>query len=101
MLEEFERLFRVNQLGCFLGMRAVARTMRKNGGGSIVNITSIHGRFGEELALAYDTAKGGLDGMTRALATDGQSRAGMSLWFTAWLLNPAALTPGEWEQSWA
>ena len=45
-VEEFELLFRVNQLGCFLGMKAVARTMRKNGGGSIVNASSIEGLGG-------------------------------------------------------
>jgi len=43
---EFELLFRVNQLGCFLGMKSVARTMRKNGGGSIVNASSIEGLAG-------------------------------------------------------
>ena len=45
-VEEFELLFRVNQLGCFLGMKSVARTMRKNGGGSIVNASSIEGLGG-------------------------------------------------------
>ena len=45
-VEEFELLFRVNQLGCFLGMKAVARTMRKNGGGSIINASSIEGLGG-------------------------------------------------------
>ena len=45
-VEEFELLVRVNQLGCFLGMKAVARTMRKNGGGSIINASSIEGLGG-------------------------------------------------------
>ena len=35
----FERHIRVNQLGCFLGMRAVAEPMERSGGGSIVNVS--------------------------------------------------------------
>jgi 3-oxoacyl-[acyl-carrier protein] reductase len=35
-----------------------------------VNITSIHGRFGEEQALSYDAAKGGLEQATRTLAIE-------------------------------
>ncbi|MDQ6641813.1 MAG: SDR family NAD(P)-dependent oxidoreductase, partial [Actinomycetota bacterium] len=33
-LEDFELLFRVNQMGCFLGMRAVIPTMKSHGQGS-------------------------------------------------------------------
>ena len=40
------------------------------GYGRIVNITSIHGRFGEEQALSYDAAKGGLEQATRTLAIE-------------------------------
>lgn len=48
----------------------VGRGMVERGYGRIVNITSIHGRFGEELALSYDVAKGGLDQATRTLAIE-------------------------------
>ena len=44
--------------------------MIDRGYGRIVNITSIHGRFGEELALSYDAAKGGLEQATRTLAIE-------------------------------
>jgi NAD(P)-dependent dehydrogenase (short-subunit alcohol dehydrogenase family) len=44
--------------------------MVDRGYGRIVNITSIHARFGEELALSYDVAKGGLDQATRTLAIE-------------------------------
>ena len=53
----------------FLAARA-ARGMIERGYGRIVNITSIHGRFGEEQALSYDTAKGGLEQATRTLAIE-------------------------------
>ena len=44
--------------------------MSERGYGRIVNITSIHARFGEETALAYDVAKGGLEQATRTLAIE-------------------------------
>ena len=39
--ELFERHTRVNQLGCFLGMRSAVPLMQQSGGGSIVNISSV------------------------------------------------------------
>ena len=51
-VEEFELLFRVNQLGCFLGMKSVVSTMRQNGGGSIVNASSIEGLAGMAFCAA-------------------------------------------------
>ena len=44
--------------------------MSSRGYERIVNITSIHGRFGEEETLSYDTAKGGLEQATRTLAIE-------------------------------
>ena len=41
--ELFERHMRVNQLGCFLGMKAVVPLMERSGGGSIANISSVAG----------------------------------------------------------
>jgi len=39
--ELFERHMRINQLGCFLGMKCVVPLMERSGGGSIVNISSV------------------------------------------------------------
>ena len=47
-----------------------ARGMAERGYGRIVNITSVHGEFGEETALSYDAAKGGLNQATRTLAVE-------------------------------
>jgi 3alpha(or 20beta)-hydroxysteroid dehydrogenase len=44
--ELFERHMRVNQLGCFLGMKAVVPAMERSGGGSIANISSVAGLRG-------------------------------------------------------
>ncbi len=69
-LESYRRVLAVNlDAPVFLASRAGAG-MAARGYGRIVNITSIHGRFGEELALSYDTAKGGLEQATRTLAVE-------------------------------
>jgi len=66
----YRRVLAVNlDAPVFLSSRAGGR-MAARGYGRIVNITSIHGRFGEELALSYDTAKGGLEQATRTLAIE-------------------------------
>ena len=69
-VDEFELLFRVNQLGCFLGMKSVARTMRKNGGGSIVNTSSIEGLGGMAMCAAYSGTKFAIRGMTKSAAME-------------------------------
>ena len=66
----FERHMRVNQLGCFLGMKAVVPLMEQSGGGSIVNISSTAGLRGSPGAIAYSATKWALRGMTKAAAVD-------------------------------
>ncbi len=68
--ELFERHMRVNQLGCFLGMKAVVPLMQQSGGGSIVNISSVAGLRGSPGAIAYSATKWALRGMTKAAAID-------------------------------
>jgi 3alpha(or 20beta)-hydroxysteroid dehydrogenase len=68
--ELFERHMRVNQLGCFLGMKAVVPLMERSGGGSIVNISSVAGLRGSPNAIAYSATKWALRGMTKAAAID-------------------------------
>jgi 3alpha(or 20beta)-hydroxysteroid dehydrogenase len=68
--ELFERHMRVNQLGCFLGMKAVLPLMEQSGGGSIVNISTVAGLCGSPGAIAYSATKWALRGMTKAAAID-------------------------------
>jgi len=68
--ELFERHVRINQFGCFLGMKAVVPAMERSGGGSIVNISSVAGLRGYPGAFAYSTTKWALRGMTKAAASD-------------------------------
>ncbi len=69
-VEEFERMVRVNQLGPFLGMRAVVEPMKAAGRGSIVNISSIDGHMGMNGTIAYASTKFALRGMTRVAALE-------------------------------
>ena len=69
-VEEFELLYRVNQLGCFLGMKSVARTMRKNGGGSIINASSVEGLAGMPSCAGYAATKFAIRGMTKVAAME-------------------------------
>jgi 3alpha(or 20beta)-hydroxysteroid dehydrogenase len=66
----FERHVRINQLGCFLGMKAVVGAMDRSGGGSIVNISSVAGLRGSPGAFAYSATKWALRGMTKSAAID-------------------------------
>lgn len=68
--DEVEMLWRVNQLGTFLGMQAVTRTMRKNGGGSIINASSIEGLAGMPSCTAYAATKWAIRGMTKCAAME-------------------------------
>jgi 3alpha(or 20beta)-hydroxysteroid dehydrogenase len=63
-------VFRTNQLGPHLGIRAVADPMRESGGGSIVNVSSTAGLIGAAGAIAYITTKWALRGLSRAAAAE-------------------------------
>ncbi|MQW75009.1 glucose 1-dehydrogenase [Nocardioides sp. dk4132] len=67
---EVETLFRVNQLGCFLGMQAVVPTMREQGGGAIVNASSVEGLAGMAGCTAYAATKWAIRGMTKCAAME-------------------------------
>lgn len=68
--EEVELLFRVNQLGCFLGMQAVVPTMKAAGGGSIINASSVEGLAGMPSLAAYAATKWAIRGMTKCAAME-------------------------------
>ena len=64
-VDEVELLWRVNQLGCWLGMQAVVPTMKANGGGSIINASSTEGLGGMANTVAYGATKFAIRGMTK------------------------------------
>jgi 3alpha(or 20beta)-hydroxysteroid dehydrogenase len=67
---DYERVVRVNQVGVFLGMRAVVPAMRRSGGGSIVNVSSVRGLSGAPGLLAYTATKFAVRGMTKVAALE-------------------------------
>jgi 3alpha(or 20beta)-hydroxysteroid dehydrogenase len=67
-LADYERVVRVNQFGCFLGMRTAARAM--TGGGSIVNVSSVEGLAGMPYTVAYAASKFAIRGMTKVAALE-------------------------------
>jgi 3alpha(or 20beta)-hydroxysteroid dehydrogenase len=69
-VENFDRHYRVNQLGVFLGMRAVAGPMKRAGSGSIVNLSSIGGHRGYANQIGYSTTKWAVRGMTKCAAVE-------------------------------
>ncbi|MEN8161746.1 MAG: glucose 1-dehydrogenase [Myxococcota bacterium] len=69
-LADFERHVRVNQIGPFLGMRAVVPAMKEAGGGSIVNVSSVDGLSAKPQIVAYAGTKWALRGMTRVAALE-------------------------------
>ena len=69
-LADYERVIRVNQIGTFLGMRAVVPGMIAAGGGSIVNTSSIEGLASAPLLVAYTASKFAIRGMTKAAAME-------------------------------
>jgi 3alpha(or 20beta)-hydroxysteroid dehydrogenase len=60
----------INLTGSFLGMRAVVSSMRKAGGGAIVNISSLAGMIGTFGAGAYVASKWGVRGLTKTAALE-------------------------------
>lgn len=69
-LADYERLISINQTGTWLGMRAVVPTMKRNGGGSIVNASSVEGLGGMPTLSAYVASKWAIRGMTKAIAME-------------------------------
>jgi 3alpha(or 20beta)-hydroxysteroid dehydrogenase len=69
-LDHHRRLIDVNLNGVYYGMRAVAKPMRTQGAGSIVNISSIDGLVGVHTMTSYAASKFAVTGMTRSAAID-------------------------------
>ena len=69
--EDWDRVIAVNVTGVFLCSRIAARSMKVRGGGAIVNLASIMGFSGGIFPNpAYQTSKGAVVNMTRALALE-------------------------------
>lgn len=68
--QQYRDVIDVNQIGVFLGMKSVLPSMRRAGGGSIVNMSSAAGLVGSPTALAYTASKFAVRGMTKVAAIE-------------------------------
>ena len=67
-VETWERVMEINGKGVFLGTKLAIPELRKAGGGSIINISSIYGIVGSETSAAYHASKGAVRIFTKAAA---------------------------------
>jgi cyclopentanol dehydrogenase len=68
--EELDQMYNVNVKGPFLGIKYALPVMKKIGGGSIINMSSVCGLIGHMYTPeAYTTTKGAVSLLTRAVAS--------------------------------
>jgi NAD(P)-dependent dehydrogenase (short-subunit alcohol dehydrogenase family) len=67
--DAWHRIMAINATGVFLGIKHAVRAMVANGGGSIVNLSSIAGIIGSEgVHMAYNASKAAVRLMTKSVA---------------------------------
>lgn len=71
--EEWERTIRINLTGTYSTCSEIYPYFMKNGGGRIVNVSSVAGKIGGGLlgTAAYASSKAGVNGLTKAIAKEG------------------------------
>jgi 3alpha(or 20beta)-hydroxysteroid dehydrogenase len=69
-LADYMRVIEINQAGTFLGMRSAFEPMKRAGGGSIVNVSSIDGLQAKNGLVAYAASKWAIRGMTKVAAIE-------------------------------
>lgn len=67
-LEDWLTVVSINQTGVFLGMKHAIPMMKRSGGGSIINTSSIWGVAGTQEYVAYQATKGAVRMLTRSAA---------------------------------
>ena len=67
-MEQWQTVMDVNLTGVFLGTKYAIEAMKKSGGGSIINISSIQGLVGDPIQAAYNASKGGVRLFTKSAA---------------------------------
>ena len=68
--EDYDRVMDVCVRGTFLGMKYAIPAIRKSGGGSVINMSSVAALVGLQDRAIYCAAKGAILSMTRAAAMD-------------------------------
>lgn len=68
--EDFDSVIRINLAGPFRCIREVAGIMKDQGGGSIINTSSMVGSYGGKMQTAYSSSKFGVNGLTKSCAKE-------------------------------
>ncbi|PCJ98244.1 MAG: 3-oxoacyl-ACP reductase [Flavobacteriaceae bacterium] len=68
--EDFQEVMHINLSSAFAMSREVAKVMKENNGGSIINISSMAAQYGLPKVVAYSASKTAIEGMTRAMAVE-------------------------------
>lgn len=69
-MDEWNKIMDINLSGCVLGMKYVIPEMKKAGGGSLINISSIGGIVGMAGSSPYTAAKGALRALSKSAAVE-------------------------------
>lgn len=69
-LDDWRSIIDVNLTGVFLGIKSVVPQMKKQGAGSIINISSIEGLAGTMASHGYTASKFGVRGITKSAALE-------------------------------
>jgi NAD(P)-dependent dehydrogenase (short-subunit alcohol dehydrogenase family) len=68
-VDDWRRVLDVNATGTFVCCRVFGEEMIRSGGGAIINLSSVRGRFGAKFGQTeYSASKGAVDALTRSLA---------------------------------
>lgn len=69
-VEDFQRTLAVNLSGPFYGCKFAIPHLRKQGGGSLINVSSVYGLIAAPKVAPYSASKGGVIMLTKQLAVD-------------------------------
>lgn len=69
-IEEFSKILDVNLKGVFVCSQAAARIMKAQGGGVIINTSSMVAEYGQPAGCGYPATKFAVNGLTRSLARE-------------------------------
>lgn len=67
-LAQWKGIISLNLDSCFIGTQLAVKQMKQNGGGSIINISSVGGLVGSSNLVAYSSAKAGVKLLTKCAA---------------------------------
>ncbi len=69
-IEEFSKILDINLKAVFVCSQAAARIMKEQGGGVIINTSSMVGEYGQASGCGYPATKFAVNGLTKSLARE-------------------------------